>query len=168
MAKNSRETRFLHLRNGHTDGRTDGPTDGPTDRPSYRDAFLTDASKNHLCHTMKRSQEDISAKSGGATNVMPTRPQRYCDPASTVYSFFLPKWCKLKLSNCDCLCVSKIMTTIHRTPDPTTMKNDSSYNSIITTYLPIHQHSMVMLSWNCIFKQKRSFRSPNKHRRERK
>ena len=46
MAKNSRETRFLHRRNGPTDGRTDGPTDGPTDRrtdgrtdkPSYRDA----------------------------------------------------------------------------------------------------------------------------------
>ena len=29
-----------------TDRRTDGPTDGRTDRPSYRDAFLTDASKN--------------------------------------------------------------------------------------------------------------------------
>ena len=28
------------------DGQTDGPTDGPTDRLSYRDAFLTDASKN--------------------------------------------------------------------------------------------------------------------------
>ena len=26
--------------------RMDGPTDGWTDRPSYRDAFLTDASKN--------------------------------------------------------------------------------------------------------------------------
>ena len=34
------------FRTGVTDGRTDGPTDGPTDRPSYRDAFLTDASKN--------------------------------------------------------------------------------------------------------------------------
>ena len=34
MAKNSRETWFLHRRNGRTD------------RPSYRDAFLTDASKN--------------------------------------------------------------------------------------------------------------------------
>ena len=35
---------------GVTDGRIDGPTEGPTDRwtdrPSYRDAFLTDASKN--------------------------------------------------------------------------------------------------------------------------
>ena len=30
-----------------TDRRTDGRTDRPTDRPSYRDAFLTDASKNH-------------------------------------------------------------------------------------------------------------------------
>ena len=31
-----------------TDGRTDGRTDRRTDRPSYRDAFLTDASKNEL------------------------------------------------------------------------------------------------------------------------
>ena len=31
---------------GVTGGRTDGQTDRPTDRPSYRDAFLTDASKN--------------------------------------------------------------------------------------------------------------------------
>ena len=31
---------------GVTDGPTDGQTDGRTDRPSYRDAFLTDASKN--------------------------------------------------------------------------------------------------------------------------
>ena len=39
---------------GFCTGVTDGPTDGPTDRrtdrrpdrPSYRDAFLTDASKN--------------------------------------------------------------------------------------------------------------------------
>ena len=38
MAKNSREKRFLHLRNGHTDGRTDGRTEGRKDRPSYRDA----------------------------------------------------------------------------------------------------------------------------------
>ena len=29
-----------------TDRRTNGQTDGPMDRPSYRDAFLTDASKN--------------------------------------------------------------------------------------------------------------------------
>ena len=29
-----------------TDGPTEGRTDGRTDRPSYRDAFLTDASKN--------------------------------------------------------------------------------------------------------------------------
>ena len=28
-------------------GVMDGPTDGPTDRPSYRDAFLTEASKNY-------------------------------------------------------------------------------------------------------------------------
>ena len=34
------------FRAGVTDGRTDGRTDGPTDRPSYRDAFLTDASRN--------------------------------------------------------------------------------------------------------------------------
>ena len=33
-----------------TDGPTDGPTDRPTDRPSYRDAFLTDASKNDKVH----------------------------------------------------------------------------------------------------------------------
>ena len=31
-----------------TDGPTDGRTDGRTDRPSYRDAFLTDASKNEI------------------------------------------------------------------------------------------------------------------------
>ena len=30
VAKNSRETRFLHRRNGRMDGRTDGPTDGRT------------------------------------------------------------------------------------------------------------------------------------------
>ena len=51
MAKNSQETRFLHLRNGHrdgwTDGRTDGQTDGRTDQPFYRDVFLTDASKKN-------------------------------------------------------------------------------------------------------------------------
>ena len=34
MAINSRETRFLHRRNGRTDRRTDGRTD----KPSYRDA----------------------------------------------------------------------------------------------------------------------------------
>ena len=53
MAKNNRETRSLHLRNGLTYGRTNGPmdgrTDGRTDRPSYRDAFLTDASKKQRC-----------------------------------------------------------------------------------------------------------------------
>ena len=38
MAKNSQKTQFLNRRNGRMDGRTD--------RPSYRDAFLTDASKN--------------------------------------------------------------------------------------------------------------------------
>ena len=38
VAKNCRETRFLHRRYRRTDRRTD--------RPSYRDAFLTDASKN--------------------------------------------------------------------------------------------------------------------------
>ena len=32
---------------GRTDGWTDGRMDGWTDRTSYRDAFLTDASKNH-------------------------------------------------------------------------------------------------------------------------
>ena len=37
VAEKSRETRFLHRRNGRTDQRTD--------KPSYRDAFLTDASK---------------------------------------------------------------------------------------------------------------------------
>ena len=46
VARNSRETRFLHRRNGRTDKRTDGRMDGRTDRLSYRDAFLTDASKN--------------------------------------------------------------------------------------------------------------------------
>ena len=51
------------MRNGHTDGRmagrtaswtdgwrdgrTDGRKDGRTDKPSYRDAFLTDTSKNN-------------------------------------------------------------------------------------------------------------------------
>ena len=35
---------------GPTDGRTDRPTDGRTDRPSYRDAFLTNASKNVVDH----------------------------------------------------------------------------------------------------------------------
>ena len=35
-----------------TDGQTDRPTDGGTDRPSYRDAFLTDASKNALTNTL--------------------------------------------------------------------------------------------------------------------
>ena len=33
---------------GFCTGVTDGRTDGRTDRPSYRDAFLTDASKNHI------------------------------------------------------------------------------------------------------------------------
>ena len=33
---------------GVTDGRTGGRTDGRTDRPSYRDALLTDASKNAI------------------------------------------------------------------------------------------------------------------------
>ena len=33
-------------KHGFCTGVTDGRTDGWTDRPSYRDAFLTDASKN--------------------------------------------------------------------------------------------------------------------------
>ena len=39
--------RFLHRRNGRTDGRTD--------RPSYRDAFLTDASKNKMRRKKKKT-----------------------------------------------------------------------------------------------------------------
>ena len=36
MAKNSRETRFLHRRNGHTDGCTDRQTDRQMDRRTDR------------------------------------------------------------------------------------------------------------------------------------
>ena len=43
--KTAEKTRFLHLRNGHTDGRTDGPTDGPTDGQTLLQR-CEDASKN--------------------------------------------------------------------------------------------------------------------------
>ena len=46
-SKNSREMRFLHRHSGRTERPIDGQTNRQTDRPSYRDAFLTNASKNH-------------------------------------------------------------------------------------------------------------------------
>ena len=65
MAYISRETRFSHRRYGRTDRRTDRRTDGPTDRPSYRDAFLTDASKNISSISDIDCQCNVSASSGG-------------------------------------------------------------------------------------------------------
>ena len=41
-AEKCQKNRFLRKRDGHTDQQRDEPTD----RPSYKDAFLTDASKN--------------------------------------------------------------------------------------------------------------------------
>ena len=68
MAKNSRETQFLHLRNGptdrRTDRRTDGRTDGRTDRPSYRDAFLRTHLKRiknkRFCTVIKKRSDFFS------------------------------------------------------------------------------------------------------------